>query len=214
MALPYLRRFIPESIKSGTLFDYIQNDQSYNFFILEDKSENFLNVLRFQGLRKIGFDDVVGDITSGVDRTGLVLEKLTSKGQKGVVFTVPSYQDLGIGSWPYPTLSEDEIRAFDAGVNLANKTIRQWAVYYDLALVDLNALYHQIQEGTYKTEQGLVIRGGLEGNFFSSDGIYPSILGQAIIANEVCRALNAKYQARVPLIDINEYLSAIGYSNK
>lgn len=212
MELPYLRRFIPEHFKAGTLFDYIQHSQSYNFFILEDRNEICFNALRFQQGRKIGFDDVAGDSTSGFDHIRVALEKLTTKSQKGLVFTVPYYRDLGLGSWPYPALSEEEITSYDAAVKRTNTVVRQRAAQYDLAVVDLNGLYRQIQQGTYKTAQGLVIRGGLEGNFFSSDGIYPSVLGQAIIANEVCRAINAQYQARVPLINIRDYLATIGLS--
>ncbi|MFD1140980.1 hypothetical protein ACFQ4C_07665 [Larkinella insperata] len=210
MELPYVKRFLPESVQTRTLLDHIQNSQSYNFFIFEGRSEGCFNVLRFQGLRKIGFGDLAGDITGGFDMTRFALQKLAAKGQKGVLFTVPYYQDLGIGSWPYPSLSDDEIGAYNAAVKLINKVAYQSADDYDLAVVDLNALYHRIRQGGYKTEQGLAVQGGLEGNFFSSDGIYPSILGQAIIANEVCRAINEKYQAKIPLLDINQYLATIG----
>ena len=211
MALPYVRRFVPENeFKNGTLYDYIQNNHAYNFFILEDRNEVFLNAIRRQGSRKISMSDLIGDLQSGADNTRMALQKLASKGQKGVIFTVPYYQGLGIGSWPYPTLSADEIGTYDAAVKRTNTVVREWANQYDLAVVDLNALYHQIQQGSYKTPQGLAIRGGLEGNFFSSDGIYPTVLGQSIIANEVCRAINEKYQAKIPLIDINQYLKSIG----
>ncbi|MGV3556617.1 hypothetical protein [Larkinella arboricola] len=215
MALPYVRRFVPENeFKNGTLYDYIQTNHAYNFFILEDRNEVFLNAIRRQGSRKIGMSDLIGDLQSGADNTRSALEKLAYKGQKGVLFTIPYYKDLGIGSWPHPTLSADEIGVYDAAVSYTNKRVREWAASYDLAVVDLNALYHQIQQGGFKTSQGMVIHGGLEGNFFSSDGIYPSVLGQAIIANEVCRAINDQYQAKIPLLDINQYVSTIGYSDK
>lgn len=82
-----------------------------------------------------------------------------------------------------------------------NTKIREYAAEKDLAVVDLFDLYQRIHRGGYTTDDGVPIDGTAHGNFFSSDGIYPLPLGQAIIANEVIKAINKHYGAKIPLID-------------
>ena len=78
---------------------------------------------------------------------------------------------------------------------------------YGLALVDLNGLYKQIFSGKYTTEEGILVENKMSGNFFSADGISPTALGQAIIANEFIKAINAYYKMEIPLIKTAEYLN-------
>lgn len=40
--------------------------------------------------------------------------------------------------------------------------------------------------------------------FFSLDGMYPSAIGQAMIANEVIKTINKAYNMDIPLISIRE----------
>jgi hypothetical protein len=87
-----------------------------------------------------------------------------------------------------------------------NPSIRKFANKHDLALVDLRSIYEEIHKGRYVTDDGLLIDGSMQGNFFSSDGIYPTPLGQAVIANEVIKAINNKYGARIPLINVSEFV--------
>ena len=91
-----------------------------------------------------------------------------------------------------------------------NPKIRDFAKANNLALVDLRALYEKIHQGIYTTDDGYKIDGSMKGNFYSSDGIYPTPIGQAVIANEVIKAINSKYKARIPLINIGEYANSIG----
>jgi hypothetical protein len=92
---------------------------------------------------------------------------------------------------------------------IVNPSVRKFADKYNLALVDLRAIYEKIHDGTYITDDGLKINGSIKGNFFSSDGIYPTPLGQAVIANEVIKAINLKYHAHVPLINVGEFVGMI-----
>jgi hypothetical protein len=80
--------------------------------------------------------------------------------------------------------------------------IRRAAAKYNLAVVDLHALYSKILSGTYVTDHGVKVNPAWpEGNFFSADGLYPTALGQAIIANECIRTMNAHYTMDIPLVD-------------
>ncbi len=74
-------------------------------------------------------------------------------------------------------------------------------------IVDLNILYQKINEGTFVTNDGVKVDPKWpKGNFFSSDGIYPTAFGQAIIANEVIKVINAKYGVNIELIRTKEFL--------
>ncbi len=80
--------------------------------------------------------------------------------------------------------------------------IERAARLYNLAIADLHEIYRRILEGSYTTHDGLKIDPSWPaGNFFSADGIYPTALGQAVIANECITALNLHYGLSIPLID-------------
>ena len=99
----------------------------------------------------------------------------------------------------------DQIEAGSTDPYLYNLEVVKLAKKYNLALVDLNAIYKQIQQGNYTTEDGLKIDGSPKGNFFSSDGTYPTAIGQAVIANEVIKSLNSTYRSRIPLINVQDF---------
>jgi hypothetical protein len=209
--LPYITRFIPEKhFKESTIYEYVKINQPYDIFLLEDVGEVFFNNIRLRGQRTLSIGDFVENIQTGKNYTLNAIKLLTVGGKRGVVFTVPHLRDLGIASWNIQLLNASEMQVYEAAVNITNEHVKEWAKEYDLAVVDLEVIYSQIYKGTYDTGQNVKINGGQSGNFFSSDGIYPTILGQVIIANEVCKAFNSKYEAKIPLIDVKQYLLAIG----
>ncbi|WP_375444165.1 hypothetical protein [uncultured Fibrella sp.] len=104
----------------------------------------------------------------------------------------------------------DQAEAVGSRPNVYNEEVVKLARKLNLALVDLNEVYRQIAQGTYLAEGGLVIDGSPKGNFFSSDGTYPTAIGQAVIANEVIKALNRTYQSRIPLINVSEFARTAG----
>ena len=72
-------------------------------------------------------------------------------------------------------------------------------------IVDIKTLYAKVlsKEGL-KDESGILINSS---NFFSDDKIYPSAFGQAVIANEVIKAINSGYKTNIETINIREYLT-------
>ena len=91
-----------------------------------------------------------------------------------------------------------------------NEVIKQSAQNSNLALVDLEKIYAQINTNSYLSNDGFKVTGGGRGNFFSADGIYPSAIGQAVIANEVIKAINSTYKSNIPLINLNDYSKTVG----
>jgi hypothetical protein len=89
-----------------------------------------------------------------------------------------------------------------------NKEANNFAQYLNFPLVDINSLYTKILAGGYVTEDGVKVDASYpKGNFFSSDGIYPTAFGQAIIANEVIKTINNFYKTNIPLINTKEFLN-------
>lgn len=79
--------------------------------------------------------------------------------------------------------------------------IERAARMHQLAIADVYEVYRKILDGSYTTHDGLKIDPSWPaGNFFSTDGIYPTALGQAVIANECIMALNRHYGLSIPLI--------------
>jgi hypothetical protein len=77
-----------------------------------------------------------------------------------------------------------------------NETINV-AKALNFAVVDLYNIYENIFNSTYTTHDGVLITSK---EFFSSDGIHPSVIGQVVIANESIAALNKYYGLSIELI--------------
>lgn len=85
-------------------------------------------------------------------------------------------------------------------------TVRQAAETRKIPIIDLSAVYENVLNGQYVSEDGFKIDPSFpKGNFFSQDGIYPSAIGQAVIANEVIKVMNSAYKTNIPLINLTAY---------
>lgn len=92
------------------------------------------------------------------------------------------------------------------GLYSYNGIIENAAKEKNVPLVDLPAVYEKVLNGTYVSEDGFKIDPSFpKGNFFSQDGIYPSAIGQAVIANEVIKVMNRAYKTNIPLINLTQY---------
>ena len=91
------------------------------------------------------------------------------------------------------------------GTERMNGQLTSFNQKYGYGIVDIKSLYKKILSSTgYITDDGTPIN---RTNFFSNDGINPTPLGQAVIANEVIKTINQTYKADIPLISVREYLS-------
>jgi hypothetical protein len=98
----------------------------------------------------------------------------------------------------------NEIKNLEACLQDDNKSINWYAKYYNFPVVDLYTVYDEISKGIYTTNDGIKVT---QKNFFSSDGIFPSAFGQAIIANEYIKTINNFYKTNIPLIQTAYYLN-------
>lgn len=74
----------------------------------------------------------------------------------------------------------------------------------DLALADISNYLNSLKQNivfngvTYSTNY-------LDGGVFSTDGYNLSQRGSALVANEMLKVINSFYNAKIPLIDVNQY---------
>lgn len=107
---------------------------------------------------------------------------------------------------PFPNnlvLDPTEIAAYLALRDGYNQIITGLASSFGYSVINWDNLFNQLSGG------GLTINGVefsstyISGDFFSLDGIHPTSQGYGIIANEFIKAINNKYGASIPLVDVS-----------
>lgn len=108
---------------------------------------------------------------------------------------------------PFPNnlvLDPTEIAAYQQLNAAYNSIISGLAASMNYYVINWDDLFTQLA-----SSEGLVVNGikyttaYVEGNFFSLDGIHPTSQGYGIIANEFIKAINVKYNASIPSIDVS-----------
>jgi hypothetical protein len=86
--------------------------------------------------------------------------------------------------------------------NQFNNKLRSAANIKGLAIVESDVAFNQIIQNN--SIDGVSVNTAfISGGLFSLDGIHLTPKGYAIVANQFIKAINAKYEAKIPLIDIN-----------
>jgi hypothetical protein len=129
--------------------------------------------------------------TSTID--SLISPKININLKKGLREKNPLSKDL---------LSQ-ELYRIDQVIKNRNEYLPKYAVAVNFPVVDIYSLYEKVFKGILITDDGVRVT---QSNFFSIDGINPTPLGQAIIANEVIKTMNKHYSSEIPLIKTAEYL--------
>ena len=90
-----------------------------------------------------------------------------------------------------------------AGYNLA---ISSLAANFNYYLINWDELFNSLASTNGIEVNGVTFNTNyISGNFFSLDGIHPTNQGYAIIANEFIKAINIKYDASIPMVDVSTY---------
>lgn len=127
-----------------------------------------------------------------------------------LVLTTPQ-DSLKCGGWgsqkPIPgnfTLIKSEIDNIQNAVSAYNTTIRTEANTRGLAFVDANKRLNELKNGI--TVSGVSFNSELvTGGAFSLDGVHPSTRGYAILANDFISAINERYSANIPKVEVTSY---------
>jgi len=104
----------------------------------------------------------------------------------------------------YYFLDEEEIIAIKAATESYNNVIASMAEAKGLALVNTNAIFNNAKSGLIY--DGVKFNASyITGGINSLDGIHLTPRGNAIVANFFIEAINAKYQATIPKVNITDY---------
>jgi hypothetical protein len=103
-------------------------------------------------------------------------------------------------------LDENEIGLVQAAIGEYNTTIAAFSNdnANNLAFVDMNGLMKRLTSGINFDGVSLTTK-YVTGGAFSLDGIHLTPIGNAYAANEFLRAINAKYNAQIPLVNAGGY---------
>lgn len=101
-------------------------------------------------------------------------------------------------------LDKDEIADIKARVNNLNTFIKEIANSKNLAVADANAMLTRLKTGINYNGVG-VSSAFITGNAFSLDGIHLTPMGNAIMANLMIDAINAKYGTKLEKVDATGY---------
>jgi hypothetical protein len=100
-------------------------------------------------------------------------------------------------------VERNALNYFKDKIVLLNQETAALAKDFNLAVVDVYSIYKKIHQGTYVSPDGSPVK--VE-EFYSSDGVYPSAFGQAIMTNETIMAINRHYGLDIPLLDSKLFL--------
>lgn len=112
------------------------------------------------------------------------------------------------------TLTTTEVANINSIIDGYNAVIAAQATAHGWTLVNANALFSEISAVSGATGPGWNAGGGINvksdfisGGLFSYDGVHPSSLGYAILANEIIQSVNAHYGSTIPPIDLTRFVN-------
>lgn len=101
-------------------------------------------------------------------------------------------------------LDFNEISYLRIRINAYNEIIRSIADEYALALTDVYAYAHTLNDGF--TYNGVSMSAKfVSGGAYSLDGIHMNPRGNALLANQFIKSINAKYNARIPQLNAMDF---------
>lgn len=113
---------------------------------------------------------------------------------------------LGGTGQPLPdsvVLSAAELQAIQQRTGEYNAIIRSVASQAGAAVVPMDAIFDQLAAEGYPVGGGITYTTSfLTGGIFSYDGVHPTPFGYALVANEFIAAINLRYGADIPLVDL------------
>ncbi|WP_031427063.1 SGNH/GDSL hydrolase family protein [Flavimarina sp. Hel_I_48] len=117
---------------------------------------------------------------------------------------------LSVNGITYPlqdqyTLTASEQEMVSTAQRAYNQTIAALAAANDLILIDAEAILNQLADGGISYDSGMLTSTFATGGAFSLDGVHPTPRGYAYLANEMIAAINKKYEANIPRVNLGDY---------
>lgn len=103
-------------------------------------------------------------------------------------------------------LDSAEITEIETATTAFNATIKNVAEANGLAFVDANAILNQVANGGFNADDGTPFTNEFAtGGAFSLDGIHLTPRGYALIADQIIKAIEEKYNADIPDVNVGQY---------
>jgi lysophospholipase L1-like esterase len=112
------------------------------------------------------------------------------------------------GAAPLPNslvLDADEVVIAQDAVQAFNGVIAAQAAAHELYVVDIYGIFNGIKANGYSTGGIDFSTNFITGGIFSLDGVHPSDIGHAIIANEFIKVINTQFKSTIPPVNIVEF---------
>lgn len=100
-------------------------------------------------------------------------------------------------------LDESEIAIAKQVINGYNQIISSLANAKGYGVVDINAFFTNVAANGLDVDGLHFTARYVEGGIFSLDGVHPTSQGYAVIANEFIKVINAKFSAKIPLVNVS-----------
>jgi len=177
----------------------IQFAAGANGIVVDDQSLTDLSALGLPSIRKTSTEDLITLSAGAV--LGTLADPNNPLSVIGVAVPLADRFTLLIDE-----LSEVRDRTIAFNTIIAN-TIAAIGVDDRVAHVDMNQVYLDLVENSPLSIDGLAVSVGLAPptGIFSEDGVHPNSRGYAITANAFIDAINAKFSANVPLVNIGQF---------
>jgi len=198
------------NIPDVTLFPYFTTIP-YNGLVLSGTNDTLMNLIyNAQGIYfKIGSNPFL--IADPSAPYGIRL----MKSDEHLLLDTPldSVKCDGLGSYykgipNQYVLTETEISNIRAAIANLNSIIQAAATANGLAYVDVNSFFNNLQTGI--TYNGVAMNAQfVTGGTFSLDGVDLNPIGQAMLANQFIKAINAKYGSTIPQVDATQYSGVV-----
>jgi len=101
---------------------------------------------------------------------------------------------------PNFVLDSSEVASVNARIAQFNQVIQREADRLGMPVVDVHGIFDNLV-ATPPNILGFTLRNRFLGGLFSLDGVHPSTVGHALLANEFIRTIDSAFNMNVPLID-------------
>lgn len=105
-------------------------------------------------------------------------------------------------------LDSDEIEQIQSSVTDYNNAIDSVCSARGIPVVDMYSYFKQMKDGV-QTAGTTVTDAFISGGFYSLDGIHPSSLGNALIANEWLNVINKSFHVTIPAVDVVQLMNEL-----
>lgn len=105
---------------------------------------------------------------------------------------------------PGEILHSYDVPTIRAILEADNVVINAVAAQFHCPVVDIHTIFNNIKKHGYRLKNGTLLTGEYLGGIFGLDGVHPTVTGQAVLAREFVKAINAYYGTSLPMVNVME----------